>query len=169
MKFKDQCDLCKKFSYCRGYENQVLCEECIEKKTLNASHKLLRRNYMNGIERIKILASEVKDKPLLKIIEYLLTRDDMDEKYLNEDKNLSQMIEFIKSSAQKDAKNGIAMIEDEVVYGWAIHYWDESNENLKLEKAKDETIEQKEVKKVKKPSAKKEWNPEGQLTLFDYM
>lgn len=124
---------------------------------------------MNGIERIKILASEVKDKPLLKIIEYLLTRDDMDEKYLNEDKNLSQMIEFIKSSAQKDAKNGIAMIEDEVVYGWAIHYWDESNENLKLEKAKDETIEQKEVKKVKKPSAKKEWNPEGQLTLFDYM
>lgn len=124
---------------------------------------------MKGIERIKELSSEIIDKPLLKIIEYLITRDDMDEKYLNEDKNLSQMIEFIKSSAQKDAKNGIAMIEDEVVYGWAIHYWDESNENLKLEKTKDETIEQKEVKKVKKPSAKKEWIPEGQLTLFDYM
>ena len=35
---------------------------------------------MEGIERIKVLASEIKDKPLLKIIEYLLTRTDMNDK-----------------------------------------------------------------------------------------
>ena len=122
---------------------------------------------MEGIERIKILASKVNDKALLEIVNYLITRTDMNEKYLNENKNLSQMIEFIKSSAQKKAKNGVAMIEDEIVYGWAIHYWDESNEILKLEKVKDEAREKDELKKVKKTSAKKDWIPEGQLSLFD--
>lgn len=31
MNFKDQCDLCNKFSYCKGYKGQVLCQECISK------------------------------------------------------------------------------------------------------------------------------------------
>ena len=89
---------------------------------------------MKGIERIKILSAEVTDKPLLKIIDYLLSREDMNDKYLNEEKCLSQMISFIKSEAKKQAKDGAAMIEDEVVYSWAIHYWDETNESLELEK-----------------------------------
>lgn len=133
---------------------------------------------MNGIERIRVLSSEIKDKALLKIIEYLLSREDMNEKYLNEDKSLKQMVDFIKSLAQKEAKNGMAMIEDEVVYGWAIHYWDESNESLKLEKAKIEKETEKEEpeKIIKKPTKKKsttdtteKWKAEGQLTLFDFM
>ena len=85
-----------------------------------------------GIERIKILASKIKDKPLLKITDYLLSREDMNDKYLNEEKNLSQMIEFIKSEAKKQAKDGIAMVDDAVVYGWAIHYWDESSKELNI-------------------------------------
>lgn len=133
---------------------------------------------MNGIERIRVLSSEIKDNALLKIIEYLLSREDMNEKYLNEDKSLKQMVDFIKTLAQKEAKNGMAMIEDEVVYGWAIHYWDESNESLKLEKAKIEKETEKEEpeKIVKKPTKKKssidtteKWKAEGQLTLFDLM
>jgi len=87
---------------------------------------------MQGIERIKTLAAEIKDKALLKIIEYLLSREDMNEKYLNEEKSLKQMVDFIKGQAQKQANNGMAMIEDEVVYGWAIHYFDESNDQLKI-------------------------------------
>ena len=43
---------------------------------------------MTGKERIKTLAADVKDKALLQIIDYLLSRDDMDEKYLNESKSL---------------------------------------------------------------------------------
>ena len=87
---------------------------------------------MLGIERIKILGSEVKDKALLKVIEYLVSREDMNEKYLNEEKSLKQMVEYIKSEAKKQAVNGMAMIEDEEVYGWAIHYFDETNEKLGL-------------------------------------
>ena len=32
-KFKDQCDECNNFDYCRGYNGKVLCKSCIEKET----------------------------------------------------------------------------------------------------------------------------------------
>jgi len=128
---------------------------------------------MQGIERIKTLAAEIKDKALLKIIEYLLSREDMNEKYLNEEKSLKQMVDFIKGQAQKQANNGMAMIEDEVVYGWAIHYFDEPNEKLELKittlnnkivKTKEEAI--KKAKEDKNKSKDTKWVAEGQLTLF---
>lgn len=135
---------------------------------------------MEGLERIKVLSKEIVDKPLLKIVDYLLSRKDMNEKYLNEDKSLKQMVDFIKSLAQKEAKNGVAMIEDEVVYGWAIHYWDESNEELglvknskisqKINKSSIEEltvkIEEKEIPKKEIKKKSKNWVPEGQLSLF---
>lgn len=31
-KYKDKCDCCNKFNYCRGYNDKVLCEECIKKE-----------------------------------------------------------------------------------------------------------------------------------------
>ena len=136
---------------------------------------------MLGIERIKILGSEVKDKALLKVIEYLVSRADMNEKYLNEEKSLKQMVEYIKSEAKKQAVNGMAMIEDEEVYGWAIHYFDETNEKLGLKvetknivKPLEKSI--KEAEEMEKGEVSKEEItlrvardknvPEGQLTLF---
>lgn len=136
---------------------------------------------MLGIERIKVLGSEVKDKALLKVIEYLVSREDMNEKYLNEEKSLKQMVEYIKSEAKKQAVNGMAMIEDEEVYGWAIHYFDETNEKLGLKvetknivKPLEKSI--KEAEKMEKGEVSKEEItlrvakdknvPEGQLTLF---
>ena len=47
---------------------------------------------MNGIERIKELAKGQKDTALLKVIDYLISRTDMNDKYLNEEKNLKDMI-----------------------------------------------------------------------------
>lgn len=130
----------------------------------------------DGLERIKVLSSEVKDKAVLKIVEYLLSRKDMNDKYLNEEKSLKKMIDFIKSEARKKESNGIAMIEDEEVYSWAIHYWDETNENLNLSK-KEEKVEPKETENnddeeetnivPKKKSKVNNWIAEGQLTLFD--
>ncbi len=124
---------------------------------------------MKGLERIKILASEIKDAAVLVIVDYLLSREDMNEKYLNEEKSLKQMISFIKNEAQKQAKDGMAIIKDEIVFGWAIHYWDETNENLNIDTVKSsENIIKKEAKKTKKEE-NKEWKPEGQLTLFDFV
>lgn len=31
MKFKDKCDLCGNWNYCKGYDNKVLCPNCINK------------------------------------------------------------------------------------------------------------------------------------------
>lgn len=126
---------------------------------------------MEGIERIKILASEIKDEALLEIVNYLISREDMNDKYLNEEKSLRQMIDFIMNEAKKKSKDNRAIVKDEVVFGWAIHYWDESNEELKLGKATESNIEKEtEPKKIKKSKIKsKDWNPEGQLTLFDLM
>lgn len=124
---------------------------------------------MDGIERIKKLAEGQKDKPLLKVVEYLLSRTDMNEKYLNEEKNLKGMIIFIRMEAKKQAVNGVAMIEDEVVYGWAIHYFDESNKDLGLTIENDAEAEEITVPKIEnKAIIKKEKNiPDyEQLTLF---
>ena len=84
---------------------------------------------MLGIERIKILGSEVKDKALLKVIEYLVSREDMNEKYLNEEKSLKQMVEYIKSEAKKQAVNGMAMIKDCVYSEDGITYMSDKQYN----------------------------------------
>lgn len=140
---------------------------------------------MDGIERIKVLAAEVKDEAVLEVVNHLISREDMNEKYLNEEKSLKQMIEFIKSNAKKLAQNNMAMIKDATVFSWAIHYWDESNKDLGLEKSnkiiKEEQSKSEEILQVTKnkvnytkmfekertkKESKKEWVPEGQLSLF---
>ena len=111
---------------------------------------------MKGIERIKILSSDIKDK------------------YLNEEKSLSQMIKFIMREANEKLKKvsisggSVAYATDEMVFGWAIHYWDESNSNLNLvNKKEEEANDTKSVQNKRKPGKKEEWVSEGQLTLFD--
>lgn len=122
---------------------------------------------MEGIERIRILASEIKDEALLKIVNYLMSRKDMNEKYLNEEKTLKQMVSFIKEKAKKQSKDGMAMIEDEVVYSWAIHYFDEANENLKLAVTTIKESKDNSIKNTEKKFKNKKYVAEGQLSLFD--
>lgn len=132
---------------------------------------------MKGIERIKILSSDIKDEQLKSIIDYLLSRTDMNDKYLNEEKSLSQMIKFIMREANEKLKKvsidggSVAYATDEMVFSWAIHYWDESNLNLDSKKEdKEENDTKSPVKSVQnkqKPDKKEEWASEGQLTLFD--
>lgn len=157
---------------------------------------------MDGIERIKVLASEIIDEDLKKITDYLITREDMNEKYLNEEKSIKQMVDFINNTARKELskkqKSGFVgqFISDENVFGWAIHYWDESNKSLgikseeELKKENAERIrhnkEQMELRKqqladqkanrkrqegtikevVELKESKSKWVPEGQLSLF---
>lgn len=94
---------------------------------------------MEGIERIKKLSQEQKDANIKKVAEYLMNREDLDEKFLNEEKNLIDMWDYIKKQAKEKAVNGCAVIEDEEVYGLAIHYFDETNETLGIKTSKKET------------------------------
>lgn len=122
---------------------------------------------MTGCERLKTMIEGPFQKPLFKIYMYLKSRPDMDDKYLNPEKSMKQMYEYIKSQVKKQAVNGVAMIEDSVVYGLAIHYFDESNEDLgiKKEEIKPKKIEDSKpaVKEIEEPEKEEK---EQQLTLF---
>lgn len=125
---------------------------------------------MDGIERIKQLAADIKDEALLEIINYLVSREDMNEKYLSEEKSLKQMVNFIRNKAKELAKDNMAMVKDDVVFGWAIHYFDETNEQLGLTGTKtsneeNEIDEQEDNKKVIE-AKKTSYVSEGQLSLF---
>lgn len=89
---------------------------------------------MNGFERLKEQVKNQEDKALVQTVDYLLSREDMEQKYLNEEKTLVQMCEFIKGKARKYMNNGWNYITNEVVYAWAIMYFSLPNSFLKIEK-----------------------------------
>lgn len=48
------------------------------------------------------------------------------EKLRDPNKSMAKCMDYIQREAKKKAVNGCAMIEDSVVFGWAVHYWDEA-------------------------------------------
>lgn len=88
---------------------------------------------MEGIKRLSEMVKDQKDKYLIKVVSYLILQEDMNEYYLNEEKNLRDMADYIKKLAKKEAINGVAIIEDETVYQWAKEYFQKSNQELGIE------------------------------------
>ena len=74
-------------------------------------------------------------------------------RYELESKSLDKCIQYITSQARKQAKGNCAAVEDAVVYGWAVHYYQEDNiivENVKAAKVVTPKAEKpKEVKEIK--------------------
>ena len=92
--------------------------------------------HMSGIERLEEMIKGQKDKYLIKIVDYLKTRIELYRYFLNEEKNLKNMSVYIKNLARKRAKNGVAVVEDETVYKWAVDYFIKTDKELGLESAK---------------------------------
>ena len=67
------------------------------------------------------------------------------ERYKLESKNLDSCCDYIRAQAKKQAKAGCACIEDSIVYGWAVHYYQE--DDIKVEKVKAKAV----TPKVEKP------------------
>lgn len=91
---------------------------------------------MNGYDRLKeqYLALEDKEDAIKRIITHLMKLTDMSELYLKEEKNLEEMMKYVKNQARKKAVNNVAVIEDTKVYEWAVTYFTKSNEELGLNK-----------------------------------
>ena len=120
---------------------------------------------MTGVERLKSMIEEGPlKKPLFKIYMYLKTRNDMEEKFLNPEKSMTQMYDYIKEQVRKQAVDGVVMIEDAVVYGLAIHYFDESNEDLGLNKKVEEIKKIEPIKEIPKVEVPKE--DDNQISFF---
>lgn len=116
---------------------------------------------MNGVERLKKLAEGQEDTSLLRVIEYLVNIDDMDEMFLNEDKSLKSMVDYIKGEARKLAKDGYCWVEDATVYEWAVNYWSKTDDELWIKKPVVAPI-----LKVEKKEVVPEVKEYGQLSLF---
>jgi len=108
---------------------------------------------MEGITRIKTMAEGQKDFVLLEIVKYLVSRIDLDEKYLNKEKTLKGMASYIQGEAMNefcekmDTKNPSSFAQnikynggstrclavgmsEEKVYKLAVKYFEKSNEEL---------------------------------------
>lgn len=106
---------------------------------------------MDGIQRLSKMVEGQKDKYLNIIVNHLKLHTELNEAFLNEEKNLKDMAEHIRNKAKKQATNGVAVIEDEIVFKWAREYFIKSNSELGIKKAtvaktKPNNIEKKEEK-----------------------
>lgn len=103
---------------------------------------------MDGINRLAKLLEGQKDKYLNIIVNYLMLQTEMNEAFLNEEKNLKDMATYIRDLAKKQATNNVAVIEDSVVFQWAKNYFLKTNEELGIKKVKLEKAKQSDTKKV---------------------
>lgn len=124
---------------------------------------------MEGIERLRVMAMNggSMQKQYFKIFMYLKKRTDMDEKFQNPEKSFEQMYEYIKGEVKKQAVNGVAMVEDVVVYGLAVHYFDESNEDLGIKKKEIVTKKIAENKQEIPKSEEPKKEEREQISLFE--
>lgn len=104
---------------------------------------------MNGFDKLKeeLKEQDPNDYALNETVNYLLTRKDMEPKYLNEEKSIEQMRSFIRSRGQKHLGTGWSFIMDKVVFAWAIMYYSLPNNFLKIntEKSSKSTTKGTEV------------------------
>lgn len=123
---------------------------------------------MEGLERLETEVIELDNYSITKIFNYLKTRTDLYEKFNNEEKSMDQMYDYIYNKAKKHEHKRMAMIDDPVVYLWAVTYFIKSNEELGIKAEKEVApSENEEIKELDKDSTKKEKKDEdNQITLF---
>lgn len=98
------------------------------------------------------------------------------ESYRKENKSIQECCKFIYSQARKIAKGGNAVgVDDDTVFGWAVHYYDE--DNIKVDKvqgrvevvaspAESAKVEQSKPQAKQQIKRKRVENNSLQLSLF---
>lgn len=89
---------------------------------------------MEGKERLEQETIEMNNYNVVLIFNYIKDKDELQEKFDNEEKTIKGMYEFICGKAKTLAQNGVAAVNDKVVYLWAITYFCKSNEELWIKK-----------------------------------
>lgn len=98
---------------------------------------------MNGFDRLKEQVKDQNDQGLIQTVNYLLSRKDMESKYLNKEKSLDQMCNFIRSRGNKHCHDGWTYIPDNIVHSWAIMYYSLPNKLLKITSTPTKKTEEK--------------------------
>ena len=95
---------------------------------------------MEGIERIKEMAKGQKNPILLAIVQYLISREDMDYNYLKEEKNLKEMATYIEGEVLKEYCEKMN-IKDPSSHAKEIKYNDKSMRCLVVGMSEQKTYE----------------------------
>ena len=113
-----------------------------------------------AIDKIDKEADRMKDDTAVRITSYIIdnyiTNVENAEKVMN--KTLSNCISDIRGKAQKQAKNGYAMIEDRTVWNWVKDFY---------EFVTDEVVETQATAPAKEP--KEEPGQQGPVNLLDFL
>lgn len=128
--------------------------------------------------RIEKTAGSPYEKVILEYLENNAS-DILVEKINNSDKTMKGCWNYITTEAKKKASDGCSMIEDSVVFGWAVHYFEE--ESIKEQKAPAEGLKKVKVSSapvkketLPKPETKEETKKirdqkeSGQISFFDF-
>ncbi len=92
---------------------------------------------MNGFDRLREMLKEWTEKhedsmAFEQTVNYLLGRKELESKYLNEEKTLDGLNDFIKQKGNRHLLEGWCYITNEVVYAWAVMYFSLPNAFLKI-------------------------------------
>ncbi|MCI8470471.1 MAG: hypothetical protein HFJ35_03115 [Clostridia bacterium] len=133
---------------------------------------------MEDIERLETEVLEMNDSSVSAVFNYLKTRKDLYEKFNNKEKSIEQMWNYICDKARKMSKNNVAVVQDNLVFIWAVNYFCKSNTDLgiKEKKAKkvmppsaDETIEEinrEHFEKEKQKESEQKKDADNQISMF---
>lgn len=122
---------------------------------------------MEGLKRLENEVIEMNNRSITNIFEFLKSKESLKEFFEKDEKSIKQMYQYIYDKARNYKKDNVAVIEDNVVYLWAMTYFRMSNKELGI-------IEEK---KVMPPSAneviskikdkEKDKNKSNQTSLFE--
>lgn len=132
---------------------------------MNGIFKKESENNMEGIKRLADMLESQKDKYLIIIVNHLMLQTEMNEAFLNEKKNLKDMATYIKDKAKKQEKDGVAVIEDEIVFKWAKEYFIKSNKDLGIKETRLDRGKHGDVTKVE---IKENENEDEFESIFDF-
>lgn len=100
-------------------------------------------------------AEDAATKRLREYLEGRAKRDPMfAEMYSNPKKSLENCVQYVKECARKQASKGAAFVDDDEVYGWAVHYYNEPDVEPKGNVKATMGTSSKPAKKVKEVAEK---------------
>ena len=98
--------------------------------------------------RVKLEIENTQDKQLKIIGEYLLDKFKSDLPlalaYQERKITLDKIFDYVRAQAQAQAQNGCAMVEDNEVFGWVLHYV--QDEKIKITEDTDLTLGEEKAK-----------------------
>lgn len=116
--------------------------------------------------KIQLTANNAYETAVLKYLESNAS-DALAAKINSGQKTLQSCFDYIRGEAKKQAKGGCAMISDAVVFGWAIHYFEE--DSIKHSTAAITDTKKDEIKKAPVVENKVAKKTNDNFSIFDLM